>query len=251
MKKQVTEILDDVGSAAVLVFRSMAYTPKVFGNWNRFIEQCHLIGYTTLPIVAILSFFIGSVLALQTGYALVNLGGETFIGAIVGLSMARELAPVMVAILLAGRVGSAITAELASMKVYNEIDALVTMNIPPERMLVMPRLLAALAMMPVLTIIGNVIGWIGGAVVCQYVTFIGVSTEVYFQSLKSVVTFKDVMDGVIKAEIFGFLVILIACNTGLRTKGGPREIGSSVTRAVVVSLITILVLDYFITRALM
>jgi len=248
---KVTNFLDHVGGALVLLVDSMAHLPQLPRNWRRFVEQCMMIGYTTLPIVAILSFFIGAVLALQTGYALVELGGETFIGAIVGLSLARELGPVMVAILLAGRVGSAITAELASMKVYNEIDALITMNIPPPRMLVMPRLVAVLFMMPVLTILGNVIGWIAGGIVSQYVGFINVSTEVYFQALRDAVDFKDVFDGLIKAQIFGFLVVLIACHIGLRTRGGPREIGHAVTQSVVVSLITILVLDYFITRALM
>ena len=242
--------MDHVGSAVVLLLRSLAHLHHLPRNAKRFINECLAIGYTTLPIVAILSFFIGSVLALQTGYALVDLGGEAFIGAIVGLSMARELAPVMIAILVAGRVGSAITAELASMKVYNEVDALVTMNIPPERMLVMPRLVAILFMMPTLAILGNVIGWIAGAVVSQYVGFIDVSAQIYFRALRDAVTFGDVFDGLIKAEIFGFLVVLISCHIGLRTEGGPREIGNSVTQSVVVSLITILVLDYFITRAL-
>jgi phospholipid/cholesterol/gamma-HCH transport system permease protein len=137
------------------------------------------------------------------------------------------------------------------MKVYQEIDALNTMNIPPERILVLPRLLAILIMMPVLTIIGNAVGWIGGAVVAQYVPFIGTDMDSYFQSLQNIVTFKDVFDGLIKAEIFGFFVILIACNIGLKTQGGPREIGYSVTRSVVVSLILILFLDYFVTKALL
>lgn len=242
---------DHIGGALLLLVRSLAHLPQLPRNLRRLIEQCMLIGYTTLPIVAILSFFIGAVLALQTGYALGELGGETFIGAIVGLSLARELGPVMVAILLAGRVGSAITAELASMKVYDEVDALVTMNIPPARMLVMPRLVAVLFMMPVLTILGNVIGWIAGAIISQYVHFINVSTEIYFQALRDAVKFDDVFDGLIKAQIFGFLVVLIACHIGLRTRGGPREIGNAVTQSVVVSLIMILVLDYFITRALL
>lgn len=248
---KVTHFFDHVGGALLLFVRAASYLPQLPKNWSRLIEHCILIGYTTLPIVAILSFFIGGVLALQTGHALVELGGERFVGAIVGLSMARELAPVMVSILVAGRVGSAITAELASMKVYNEVDALITMNIPPERMLVMPRLVAVIFMMPVLAILGNVIGWIAGAIVCKYVQFINVSTEVYFRSLREAVGFGDVMDGLIKAEIFGFLVILIACHIGLRTRGGPREIGAAVTQSVVVSLIVILVLDYFVTRALL
>jgi phospholipid/cholesterol/gamma-HCH transport system permease protein len=164
--------------------------------------------------------------------------------------MARELGPLMVAILLAGRVGSAVTAELASMKVYSEVDALVTMNIPPERLLVLPRLLAVLLVMPVLTILANIIGWFGGAVVCHYVDFIGVSADQYFQSLRAFVGIGDVIDGLIKAEIFGFTIMLIACNTGLRTRGGPREIGMAVTKSVVYSLIAILTLDYFITQML-
>src|SRR5208282_4072396 len=105
---------------------------------------------------------------LQSGYSMEDFGAQQFIGSLVGLSMARELGPMMVAILLAGRVGSAITAELASMSVSQEVDALVTMNIPPARMLVLPRLAAVLVMMPVLTVIANIIGWFGGAVVCRY-----------------------------------------------------------------------------------
>jgi phospholipid/cholesterol/gamma-HCH transport system permease protein len=164
--------------------------------------------------------------------------------------MARELGPVMVSIILAGRVGSAVTAELASMRVNSEIDALVTMNIPPERLLVLPRLLAVLLVMPVLTVLANLIGWFGGAIICEYVGFIGLSANAFFLNLQTYVTFQDVLDGLIKAEVFGLVVMVIACNTGLRTRGGPREIGLAVTKAVVLSLIAILTLDYFITKLL-
>src|SRR3990172_8407649 len=166
--KQIIAILDGFGSTWLLLVRSLSYAGTLPRQFPRFIEQCYLIGYTTLPIVTILSFFIGSVLALQSGYSMENFGAKQFIGTLVGLTMARELGPVMVAILIAGRVGSAVTAELASMKVYQEIDALTTMNIPPERMLVLPRLAAILVMMPVLAIIANLCGWYGGALVCQY-----------------------------------------------------------------------------------
>jgi len=241
---------EHVGSIVLLATRAFSHVPTVGRQTGRVVEQCYLIGYTTLPIVAILSFFIGGVLALQAGISLQDFGARQLIGTLVGESMARELGPVMTAILLAGRVGSAITAELASMKVYQEVDALVTMNIRPERILVLPRIVAIILMMPVLTIIADVIGWLGGAVVCQYVTIIGVDWELYFQSLKDFLTVQDVLNGMIKAEVFGIGVVLVACNVGLRTRGGPREIGLSVTQAVVQSLILILVLDYFITRAL-
>ena len=242
--------LDALGSALILAFRAFASLPAAPRILKRTAEHGYLGGYTTLPIVTILCFFIGAVLALQSGISMRDFGAKQFIGALVGESMARELGPVMVAILLAGRVGSAVTAELASMKVYQEVDALVTMNIPPERLLVLPRLLAVLLVMPVLTILGNVIGWFGGAVVCEYVSFIGIDSAQYFQSLKTFVSADDILDGIIKAEIFGFVVMLIACNTGLRTRGGPREIGFAVTKSVVFSLIAILTLDYFITKIL-
>ena len=248
--KQLTNILEGFGSTWLLLMRSIAYAPTLPRQRARFIEQCYMIGYTTLPIVAILSFFIGSVLALQAGYSMQNFGAKQFIGSLVGLSMARELGPVMVAILLAGRVGSAITAELASMKVYQEIDALVTMNIPPPKILVMPRLAAALVMVPVLAIIADLVGWFGGAIVAKYVGFISIEPEGYFSVLRQYMKPEDVANGMIKAEIFGFGVVLVCCNIGLNTRGGPREIGASVTRAVVVSLILILVLDYFVTKAL-
>ena len=249
--KQFNTILEGFGSAVQLLLQSCKYLGTLPRQRARFIEQCYLIGYTTLPIVAILSFFMGSVLALQSGYSMENFGAKQFIGSLVGLSFARELGPVIVAILVAGRVGSAITAELASMKVYQEVDALVTMNIPPARMLVMPRLAAILVMMPVLAIIGDLVGWFGGALVSKYVDFIAIEPEAYFAALRRYMKFKDVATGLVKAEIFGFVVVLICCSIGLTTRGGPREIGASVTRAVVASLISILVLDYFVTKALL
>lgn len=249
--RQLTSILEGIGSTVQLFLQAMRYAGTLPRQSARFIDQCYMIGYSTLPIVAILSFFIGSVLALQAGYSMQNFGAKQFIGSLVGLSMARELGPVMVAILLAGRVGSAITAELASMKVYQEIDALETMNIPPARMLVLPRLAATLVMVPVLAIVANLVGWFGGAVISKFVHFIAIDPEGYFAALRRFMELKDVLNGLIKAEVFGFGVVLVCCNIGLRTRGGPREIGASVTRAVVVSLILILVLDYFVTKALM
>lgn len=251
MMKPLMRILEGMGSTILLLVRSASYAPTLPRQFGRFVEQCYLIGYTTLPIVAILSFFIGSVLALQSGYAAQNLGPKQFIGLLVGLTMSRELGPVMVAVLLTGRVGSAIAAELASMKVYQEIDALETMNIPPARMLVMPRLAATLVMMPVLTIIADLVGLFGGAIVAKYTSFISIEPAAYFATIRQYMDFDDVLNGLIKAEVFGFVVVLVCCNIGLNTRGGPREIGAAVTRAVVVSLILILVLDYFVTKALM
>ena len=249
--KQLNRVLEGIGSTVLLLLRAAKYTPSLPGQFGRFVEQCYLIGYTTLPIVAILSFFIGSVLALESGIAAQHLGPKQFIGLLVGMSMARELGPMMTAVLLAGRVGSAIAAELASMKVYQEVDALVTMNIPPARILVLPRLAAILIMMPVLTIIADLVGWFGGAIVAKYTHIISIEPEAYFATMRQYMDFGDVANGLTKAEIFGFVVILVCCNIGLNTRGGPREIGAAVTKAVVTSLILILVLDYLVTNTLM
>src|SRR5476651_2222512 len=207
--KQINAILEGFGNAVLLMVRALSYTATLPRQWQRFVEQCYLIGYTTLPIVAILSFFIGSVLALQAGYSMENFGAKQFIGTLVGLSMARELGPVMVAILVAGRIGSAIAAELASMKVYQEIDALETMNIPPARMLVLPRLAAIIVMMPVLAIISNLVGWFGGAIISKYTESIALEPEKYFDTLRRFTKFKDVLNGLEKAEVFGFVVVLV------------------------------------------
>lgn len=248
---RLNSIFAGIGRTVLLFGRSVSYVGTLPRQFGRFIDQCYVIGYTTLPIVAILCFFIGSELALQAGYSMSDFGAKEFIGSLVGLSMARELGPMMVAILLAGRVGSAIAAELASMTVYQEVDALVTMNIPPARMLVLPRLAAVAVMMPVLTIISDIVGWFGGAIVANYTGFISISSNTYFAALRAYTGFKDVFEGLLKAEVFGLVVVLVCCSIGLSTRGGPREIGASVTRAVVTSLILILLLNYFVTEVLL
>lgn len=242
--------LAQIGSGIELLVRTARYVPSLPRQTDQLVYQCFSMGYKTLPLVAILSFFIGAVLALQIGYSMRSFAVNEFIGAIVGLSLVRELAPVMTAIMLAGRVGSAVTAELASMRVYQEVDALVTMNIPPERFLVLPRISAILIVMPVLTMVAVVSGWIGGQLVAQFVPWIGLSPQAYYNSLKGVMTVKDLTDGLIKAEIFALMIGVICCNVGLNTRGGPREIGSAVTKAVVACIIFILILDYFVTSLL-
>ncbi len=251
MVHRVKIFLNEVGYHVVLLGSALRYLPCLPQQLKRVLMYCFEMGYKTFPIVAILSFFIGAVLALQTGFALQQVGAQSYIGSIVGLSLCRELAPVMTAFLLSGRVGSATTAELASMKVYQEIDALQTMNISPEKILVMPRLVAAFLITPPLTMFSIFIGWFGGMVVSKYVDFISLSPTIYWRGMLDFLTREDVTDGLIKGQIFGFFVILIACAQGLNTSGGPREIGFSVTRSVVLSMVFILFTDYFITQALL
>ncbi|MGA1205408.1 MAG: MlaE family ABC transporter permease [Opitutales bacterium] len=248
--KVLLELLEWIGSGVQMSLRTLRFVPSLPWQWKRLVDQCLFMGYATVPLVAILSFFIGAVLALQIGYSILDFGAQQYIGTIVGLSMIRELSPVMTAVMVTGRVGSAVTAELGSMKVYQEVDALKTMNIPPERFLVLPRLAAIVLVMPILLMVSVVTGWIGGQVVCETVPWIGLSSESYYNSLKSFMQLDDITDGLVKAELFGIGILLISSHLGLRTTGGPREIGAAVTRAVVVCIIFVLIFDYFITNIL-
>lgn len=246
------KVLKDWRFALVLFMESLRefrYLPRQF--WRCIEHSCNM-GYKTLPIVGILSLFMGGILALQTGFSLSKLPGvQSYLGSIVGLSMCRELGPLMTAFLLTGRVGSAITAELASMSVYQEIDALKTMNLSPTRLLVMPRIVGGLLMMPLLTMFSDVLGWLGGWFVVKTVDVISIDGGIYWRSLKQYVDFGSICDGLVKAEIFALTIILMSCSVGLRTKGGPREIGASVTSTLVQSMIAILALDYFVTKLLL
>ncbi len=249
--KGLGQTLENIGSGVLLLFRTLIYLPTLPRQIFRLVEQCFQMGYTTLPLVAFLSISIGGVLALLSGYALQNFNANNFIGTIVGVGMAWELGPTMTALLVAGRVGSAITAELASMKVYHEVDALNTMNIPPERFLVLPRLLAMILVMPILTIVSITFGWLGGMVVAEYVDSIKLDPQIYLRSLRDSLETGDIIDGLCKGEIFGVSIVIICCNVGLQTRGGPREIGHAVTRGVVASMTVVLVLNYFVTKALL
>lgn len=246
----LSNILRAVGETVLLCLRSLRYLPTLPRQSGRWLDHCWFMGYATVPLVALLSFSIGAVLALNTADAMRNFQVMEYIGTIVGVSMVKELGPVMTAIMVAGRIGSATTAELASMRVYQEIDALRTMNIPPERILVLPRLVAIALVMPVLTILSVLSGWIGGQVVVESVGWIDLSSDAYYRTLRQFVSLDMVFDGLIKGEIFGIMVLSVCCYIGLNTSGGPREIGMAVTKAVVTCITLVLAVDYFLTNFL-
>ncbi len=239
------------GELIALFLESMYWSKAAVRNRDKVFAHMVEIGNKTLPVAALISLFIGGVLALQSGPQLAQYGIQENLGGIIGLSMVKELGPVMGSILIAGRVGSAMTAEIGSMSVYDEIDALRTMDINPVRYLVMPRLLAAIIALPLLVIYMDVIGWLGGAIVASTNPSINVSFQIYYNNLSSLVEFKDVINGLVKSLVFGIIITTVCCYIGLRTRGGPREIGTSVTRAVVLSFILILVFDYLMTSALL
>ena len=202
-------------------------------------------------MVCILAFFIGGVIALQTGPLLVERSLASAVGGVVGYSICKELAPVMMSILIAGRCGSAMAAEIGSMRVYQELDALKTMNISEVDYLVLPRLTAMSVALPLLVIFAILVGWLGGAFVCMANNRIAISFAAFFSNLRDVVEIKDVANGVFKSFIFALIIVIVSCHQGLITRGGPRGIGRSVTKAVVNSIVLIVISDYLLTRLLL
>jgi len=244
-------MFQNIGEIIVLFWRTVQSLPLAWHQRRKFFDQLFEIGNGSLFMVCILSLFIGGVLALQTGPVLAERGLSYVLGGMVGLSMCKELAPVMLAILIAGRSGSAMSAEIGSMRVYEEIDALRTMNIDPVAYLVLPRMLAIAVALPALVLFAIPVGWLGGALVSTINHQIAVSFDAFFQDLRQVVQMGDILNGVFKSFVFALAIGIISCHQGLITRGGPRGIGRSVTKAVVNSIVCILILDYFLTRFLL
>lgn len=244
-------MFQNIGEMGILLLQTILVLPLVWRQRQKVFEQMYEVGNGSLLMVCLLSLFIGGVLALQTGPALAERGLSGVIGAVVGNSMCKELAPVMMASLLAGRIGCAMAAEIGSMRVYQEIDALRTMNINPVTYLVMPRVVALTVAMPMLVIFSILVGWLGGGLVAATNPAVGLSFEGFFSGLRENIDVWDVMNGLIKSFVFAIIIGIVSCHQGLATIGGPRGIGRSVTKAVVNSLVLILIVDYFLTRFLM
>jgi phospholipid/cholesterol/gamma-HCH transport system permease protein len=244
-------MFQNIGEMVVLFWQTLLALPRTWRQREKVFDQLFEIGNASLLMVCVLSFFIGGVLALQTGPTLVERGLGTYVGGLVGFSMAKELAPIMMAILIAGRIGSAMAAEIGSMRVYQEIDALRTMNINPVDYLVLPRIVAIACALPMLVTFSILVGWLGGAVVASATSQIDLSTSAFFASMRDGVELKDVANGVFKSFCFACIVGVVSCHQGLVTRGGPRGIGRSVTKAVVNSIVLIVMFDYVLTRILL
>ncbi|SRR5581483_827700 len=243
-------MFQNLGEMMLLFSRTVGSFPVAWRQRQKIFDQFFEIGNASLLMVCILSFFIGGVLALLTGPVLVERGLANSVGGLVGIAMCKELAPVMMSVLIAGRIGSAMAAEIGSMRVYQEIDALRTMNINPIHYLVLPRLVAIAVALPLLVIFSILVGWGGGAVVAQTYQKVGVSFAAFFANLKEIVDFGDVVNGIFKSFVFALVIAVVSCHQGFQTIGGPRGIGRSVTKAVVNCIVLIVILDYFLTRLL-
>ncbi|MFH0840165.1 MAG: ABC transporter permease [Candidatus Omnitrophota bacterium] len=209
------------------------------------IDQMNKIGVNSLPIVLLTSLFTGMVLALQSAYQMQKMSSEMYIASLVSLSIVRELGPVLTALVVAGRVGAAITAELGTMKVTEQIDALETLATNPIKYLVVPRFLALFIMLPLLTIYADMIGIFGGYIIGVFKLHI--TPRMYMRMTYQPLVFKDVFTGLIKSVVFGVIIAIVACFQGMRTEGGAEGVGKSTTQSVVISFIMIIAADCFIT----
>ena len=216
-----------------------------FPSRNSIFQQMVFVGVQSIIIVFFISLFTGIVIAMQSAYQLKQLGAVIYVAPMVSVSMARELGPVFTALIVAGRVGSAIAAELGTMKVSEQIEALETLALDPVRFLVIPRFIALLIMMPCLTLISDIMGIVGGAIVGIFSLDLNVYRYLTFSF--DMMTWKDIWTGLVKSTVFGTTIAMIACYVGLNTRGGAEGVGKATTTSVVISFILIVLFDCIIT----
>jgi len=235
------------GYALALLVETLLYVWTSFQRrqLREILHQMFVCGIASIPVTMVVSVFTGAILALNGGLSLSQFGQENLIGGIVAVSMTREMGPFMTALILAASVGAGMAAELGTMKVSEEIDALEVMGIEPPMFLVLPRLVAMAIMTPVVTVYTNILGILGGALISllQY----NVSLELFRNNALESLKAKDIYTGLLKAFMFGALIAVVACSQGLRARGGAMGVGQAVRRSVVVSYLLIIVLGYYVT----
>lgn len=244
---KMLENLGNIGLFVASFFRQLFKYPLYFKLTMR---QAELLGVNSLPIVLLTSFFTGAVLALQSYYGFGNKAlANASLGSVVALSMLRELGPVLASLMISGRVGAAIAAEIGTMKVSEQIDAMITLATNPIKYLVVPRVLACCIMVPILVVIANVTGIFGGYLVAT--NMLDINAYSYMQNSFSNVKFADISIGLIKALVFGFIIGIMGCYHGMKTQSGAEGVGKATTTSVVYSSVLILIADYFVTALMM
>jgi phospholipid/cholesterol/gamma-HCH transport system permease protein len=240
--------MEEVGLGALLFLKVLRGLFRRPFPLKLTLQQMEEVGVRSLPVVLITAIFTGAVLALQTYSGFKRFGAEGLVGTVVALSMTRELGPVLASIMVAGRAGSAMAAELGTMRVTEQIDALITLATDPVRYLVVPRFIAGMLMLPILVVFADIIGIIGGYFVA--VNVLGTSSTIYVNRTLQYLEFSDVTIGLIKACVFGMIIALVGCQMGFYTSGGAEGVGRATTRAVVGASIMILISNYFLTALL-
>jgi phospholipid/cholesterol/gamma-HCH transport system permease protein len=238
--------LDQLGQVGILTGQFIRYLFRRPFETRLFVDQLDAVGVRSLNVINLTAIFAGMVLALQMGQFLAKFGAKIYVSRIMGLSLLREMGPVLSALMVAARVGSGITAELGTMKVTEQIDAMRALATSPVKKLVVPRVLATIIMLPILTVIADAVGLFGGLVIS--VTQLGVSGDYFYHSLIQHTALEDLFSGLGKAVFFGFEIAIIACHKGLTATGGADGVGRATTSAVVAASITVLISDFFLTK---
>ncbi len=238
----------EAGGIALLFFTSLVYTFRPPYRVRLFFKQMEFVGVNSLLVVILTALFSGMVIAFQSYRALSKFGGESLLGGLVALSMVRELGPVLTSLMVTARAGSAMAAELGTMRVTEQIDALEVMAINPVHYLVVPRLWAAVLMVPLLTVIADVVGIGGGYLVG--VLLLKVDAGIFIKKMQDMVEWIDISSGLYKALVFGALLSIIGCYKGYNATGGAEGVGRATTEAVVIASVSILVGDYIMTSLL-
>ncbi|MBS0002357.1 MAG: MlaE family lipid ABC transporter permease subunit [Thioalkalivibrio sp.] len=235
---EIHEQVAFVGEVSLALGRGLARPERV--RWRDTLQVAESAGYQALPIVSLIAFLLGVILAFQSAVAMGQFGAQIFVADLVAISLLRELGPLMMAILLAGRSGAAFAAEIGTMKVNEEVSALTTMGLDPVRFLVVPRILAGVLVAPLLTLYANLIGLVGAALVMRG---FGIPMVTFFNQVSGAVDLADLGSGLFKACVFGFLVASVGCLRGLQTGAGAVSVGRSTTSAVVSAIILIVIVD--------
>jgi phospholipid/cholesterol/gamma-HCH transport system permease protein len=243
---RVLDAIDRLGRFVILAGQTARVATRPRFPAIDVLRQLEAIGARSSTIVLLTALFTGMVLALQTGIALARFGAKPYVGAVVGLSLARELGPVLTALMVGGRVGAGITAEIGAMQVTEQVDAIRSMGADPVQKLVLPRVIAATLALPLLTILADVLAIVGGLAL-SWAQF-GIDPNFYLQTVTNNVRFEDLFSGLIKTFVFGWLIAMVACSTALQTEGGTVGVGRATTRTVVTASIGVLVTDFFLTQ---
>jgi phospholipid/cholesterol/gamma-HCH transport system permease protein len=246
MVQRISAVFARAGGLSLLAargLRAVLLPPWELGAWIRQMEQ---IGVRSLAVASITAIFTGMVLALQTAYSLPELGVKYYIGTVVSKSLTRELGPVLTALIVGGRIGAGMTAEIGTMKVTEQIEALRSMAADPVKKLVAPKLAASLVMLPVITMLSDALGILGGLLVARFQ--LQLSFGLYWNDVQGALTLQDIFSGVGKSFFFAFFIAVIACYNGLNARGGADGVGRATTNTVVLSAITVLISDFFLTK---
>ena len=237
--------IEAFGSVSLLLVSTLAWMVRPPFRIHEIFRQMEFVGVNSLPVVLITGAFTGMVLAIQTYYGFRMFGGESLVGATVALSMTRELGPAITALMVTGRAGSAMAAELGTMRVTEQIDALYAMSVNPVQYLIMPRVIAGIVMLPILTIVSDFIGIVGGYFVG--VGLLEINSGIFMARIIEFVDLSDIVNGLIKSSVFGLILSLVGCYKGFNTSGGAAGVGRATTQSVVISSVSILISDYFFT----